>query len=170
MKTWFALLLKKWRVSHGQRSKPLTSLAKAYYPVHQVPFLDQLQKKQSFLQHPLSRFSQHPYPAFTLPHRAATSFFRGGHRIILALALPTRNSVRIPSTSPVLAGKSRTATTGAILLRCVPLLSPPHLAKSCRAVCVMCHFEAQVARYATTLEQSAGPWVICTRARRGRRT
>lgn len=45
MKTWFALLLKKWRVSHGQRSKPLTSLAKAYYPVHQVPFLDQLQKK-----------------------------------------------------------------------------------------------------------------------------
>ena len=56
-------------------------------------------KKQSFLQHPLSRFSQRPYPAFRLPHRVAASFFRGGHRIILVLALPTRNSVRIPSTS-----------------------------------------------------------------------
>jgi hypothetical protein len=39
--------LKKWRVSHGQLSKPLTSLSKAYYPVHQVPFLDQLKKKKT---------------------------------------------------------------------------------------------------------------------------
>jgi hypothetical protein len=112
MKSWFGLFLKKRRLSHGQPSTPLTSLALAKaYPVHRVAFLDQLQTKAVIFTASFVKIFTALLSSIYAASWSCNLFFPRRARQGIVSPLRSRccrpGTLRIPSTSrPVLAGKS----------------------------------------------------------------